>query len=169
MTRPTGNPLDIYINQDRVVQRYVAQLLGDQMQLQIAEFYAASSGIDEVERAKQLDELDAQLLQAELVEEGLIRSAENGGFAMSRRRDADVRAVLAPIQFCRSEDHSMRKRTAEEAQSSMMASMRKTLAEQNVTPADGQNSQRQGSARSTVDNMRQLLAATATQDTQSAA
>jgi len=39
--------------------------------------------------------LDADLLAAEMAEESLIRSAEASGIEITRRRDADPRAVLA--------------------------------------------------------------------------
>ena len=47
------------------------------------------------ERAKSVARLDADLLDAELAEERLIREAERAGLSVLRRADADPRALLA--------------------------------------------------------------------------
>lgn len=80
---------------ERLVRTYLFPLLGEKLKAQILEAEKAEPGISEIERAKILDELDARKLQAELVEESIIRAAERAGFTMSRRANADPRATLA--------------------------------------------------------------------------
>jgi len=69
--------------------------MAEKMKEEVEAFYASASGLSDEERKHQLRELDRKLLDAELAEESMIRSAENSGFAIIRRRDADPRAVLA--------------------------------------------------------------------------
>lgn len=51
--------------------------------------------IDEADRQVEIAKLDEEMLDAELAEEGIIRTAEAAGFPVRRRADADPRAVLA--------------------------------------------------------------------------
>lgn len=52
-------------------------------------------GMSREEQARRLAEIDAQIFEIELHEEGAIRAAEEAGISILRRRDADPRAFLA--------------------------------------------------------------------------
>lgn len=62
----------------------------------LEEAYRGRPGIDQGERQARLDAFAAELLDLEFVEEAIIRQAEGAGLDISRRQDADPRAVLAP-------------------------------------------------------------------------
>jgi len=51
--------------------------------------------MDRATQETELARIDAELLDAELAEEGVIRDLEASGFDMLRRPDADPRALLA--------------------------------------------------------------------------
>lgn len=93
LSRPTfsGSTIDI----TNVLVAQMVPFMVEKMKEEVEDFYAAASGLSDEERERQLRELDRKLLDAELAEESMIRSAENSGFAIIRRRDADPRAVLA--------------------------------------------------------------------------
>ncbi|MFK0331115.1 hypothetical protein ACIQUB_08330 [Rhizobium sp. NPDC090275] len=59
------------------------------------QYAAGLEGISEDDRVVKLMEIDRKLLDAELSEESIIRTAEAAGFPATRRADADPRAVLA--------------------------------------------------------------------------
>lgn len=71
------------------------EYMGEAMSKRISHFYKETSGITGNERAAELGVLRRNLLDAELAEESLIRAAESAGFKVSRRPDADPKAVLA--------------------------------------------------------------------------
>ncbi len=76
----------------------IVQLASDmteKMKRDVEDFYVSASGVTSDERESRLRDIDRKLLDAELAEESLIRSAETSGFSIIRRRDADPRAVLA--------------------------------------------------------------------------
>jgi hypothetical protein len=56
---------------------------------------AGRTGLTDAKCEAKLTALDRELLDLELVEESLIRTAERGGFAIPRRHDANPLAVLA--------------------------------------------------------------------------
>lgn len=74
---------------------YQGDALASAMKQEISEIYQSEKGLTDAERAAQLADLDHRLLSAELSEEALIREAEASGIVVSRRADADPRAVLA--------------------------------------------------------------------------
>lgn len=74
---------------------YRGDALASAMKQEISEIYQSEKGLTDAERADRLADLDHSLLSAELSEEALIREAEASGIAVSRRADADPRAVLA--------------------------------------------------------------------------
>ncbi|OWY18253.1 hypothetical protein B6V73_00080 [Thioclava sp. JM3] len=57
--------------------------------------YSDGDGVSEAERKSQLALLKEELLAAERAEEMAVRAAEEAGFDIVRRADADPRAVLA--------------------------------------------------------------------------
>ncbi|CUX23206.1 conserved hypothetical protein [Agrobacterium deltaense Zutra 3/1] len=69
--------------------------MAEKMKRDVEDFYASAVGITSDERENRLRDIDRKILDAELAEESLIRAAENSGFPILRRRDADPRAVLA--------------------------------------------------------------------------
>lgn len=68
-----------------------------EMKKQVRNFYDGwqQEVISEDERAAKLSQLDGKLLNAELCEESIIRAAERSGIKITRRGDADPRAVMA--------------------------------------------------------------------------
>ncbi|NKK92381.1 hypothetical protein GFL95_14270 [Rhizobium leguminosarum bv. viciae] len=74
---------------------YLAPLIKQCMADQLKAAYATVKGISDDDRERQLEKLGVELLDAELVEESIIRDAERAGFQLSRRAKADPRAVLA--------------------------------------------------------------------------
>jgi hypothetical protein len=93
LSRPGFNDITVDITSILVAQ--MVPFMTKKMKEEAEAFYASASGLSDEERKHQLRELDRKLLDAELAEESLIRSAENSGFAIIRRRDSDPRAVLA--------------------------------------------------------------------------
>lgn len=75
--------------------RYLAPALVEAMTAEIDRQYETTAGISEEERERKLQEIDRELLDAELCEESIIRASEESGFTIFRRADADPRAVLA--------------------------------------------------------------------------
>ncbi|MDP2779841.1 hypothetical protein [Devosia sp.] len=73
----------------------IAVLLGEMYSELIARQYSQVSGITDDERKAALRQIDADILDAEMTEESIIRNAEQAGISIMRRRDADPRAVLA--------------------------------------------------------------------------
>lgn len=61
----------------------------------IGDFYEKTRSVSDGERQQLIRDVDRRLLDAELAEESIIRSAEVSGLPIFRRRDADPRAVLA--------------------------------------------------------------------------
>lgn len=59
--------------------------------------YADGDGIGDTERKSQLARLSDEILAAERAEEMAVRAAEDAGFDILRRADADPRAVLAAM------------------------------------------------------------------------
>lgn len=74
---------------------YLGDQLLDAVSSEIKQLYAGRPGITDKERQKLLDDNDRQILDAELMEEAIIRQAEQQGYTIERRVDADPRAVLA--------------------------------------------------------------------------
>lgn len=86
-----------YLPFEYMAAGYLAPLIKAALKEDLTSRYEAA-GQDEIsdeERREELRSIDRQLLDAELTEESLIRAAEMAGFALSRRADADPRAVLA--------------------------------------------------------------------------
>lgn len=77
---------------------YLAPALGEAMKAAVSVSYVEAEGISEDERSERLAKLDRDLLDAELAEEAVIRAAEDAGFSVHRRKDADPRAVLAHVE-----------------------------------------------------------------------
>ncbi|TGQ01415.1 MULTISPECIES: hypothetical protein [unclassified Mesorhizobium] len=73
----------------------VADLASDAMKAKIRTAYETKPGISDQDRKAELLRLDQTLMEAELVEEELIRNATRAGINLLRRADADPRAVLA--------------------------------------------------------------------------
>ena len=74
---------------------YMGDAFIEAVKQEVIRAYGDERGISEKERQRLLAENDAELLAAELSEESLIRGAEDQGFDVDRREDADPRAVLA--------------------------------------------------------------------------
>lgn len=74
---------------------YLAPVLAQAIKAEVSAWYVDHAGVTEAERAAALAKLDRQILDAELAEESIIRAAEESGFSILRRSDADPRAVLA--------------------------------------------------------------------------
>jgi hypothetical protein len=73
-----------------------AELLGEKLKARLRRQYDKTpDGLTDADRKAKLSALDRELLDLELVEESLIRSAETAGFDVLRRHDADPAAVLA--------------------------------------------------------------------------
>lgn len=67
----------------------------DLIEGQLRDLDAARPGMNEGDRAARLAALDAEILRAELAEEGAIRQLERLGVQIGRRADASPLAVLA--------------------------------------------------------------------------
>ncbi|MDX3976566.1 hypothetical protein [Shinella sp.] len=78
-----------------LISAFLAEQLAAAMQADIDVFYGNSLGVSDDERKQRIREVERRLLDAELAEESIIRSAEASGLPIARRRDADPRAVLA--------------------------------------------------------------------------
>jgi hypothetical protein len=78
-----------------IIAAQMASAMADRLKAEIEVYYGANHGLTEEERNDRFREIDRKILDAELAEESLIRSAEDSGFPIIRRRDADPRAVLA--------------------------------------------------------------------------
>lgn len=86
-----------YLRDDAaMIFAYLGPLVKEAIRGKLAEIYKQAPGISEDERAEKLDFLDRELLDAELTEESIIRAAEQAGFPIHRRANADPRVVLAP-------------------------------------------------------------------------
>ncbi len=83
------------VNVTMLVSAFLADNILAAMQKNIDTFYETSRGVGDDERQQLIRDVDRRLLDAELAEESIIRSAETSGFPIFRRRDADPRAVLA--------------------------------------------------------------------------
>ncbi|WP_103255589.1 hypothetical protein [Tabrizicola aquatica] len=62
---------------------------------QLSDLTAGKETLTDAERARLIGEVEAQLRQAEAMEETAVRSLEESGVAVSRRADADPSIVLA--------------------------------------------------------------------------
>ena len=82
-------------DQDAAVILSLESSIRKNLQDQIDLFYQSENGIEDFERAQMLADIDRKILDVELAEEAIIRSAEKAGAIINRRWDADVRAVLA--------------------------------------------------------------------------
>jgi len=74
---------------------YLSPLLRRAVLDHIEDHYSTVEHMTEAERRKELESLDERILSLELTEEAILRSAEQAGFQIERRTDADPRAVLA--------------------------------------------------------------------------
>ncbi len=74
-------------------------LLADKLAVEakrhVSDYYRHLTPLSDEERDLRLAALDRKLLDCELTEESMIRQAEDAGFPICRRDDADPRAVLA--------------------------------------------------------------------------
>lgn len=84
-----------YFKFDKMAVAYLSGSIKEVLSAEIRALYKKSPGISDDDRASQLEALDDDLLDAELAEESIIRAAEAMGFHMTRRANADPRAVLA--------------------------------------------------------------------------
>lgn len=75
---------------------FLGPLLVNAVKGQVRELYGESTGITEDDRQQQIEVIERDLLDTEMAEESLIRSAKRAGFPLLRRLDADRRAVNAP-------------------------------------------------------------------------
>jgi hypothetical protein len=89
--------IDAIFNTQRI-RSLVAESLRTAVAAEIARADAKQPGITDGDREQQLKAIDEDLLHLELVEESIIRAAEESGMKIPRRPDADPRAVLAPAQ-----------------------------------------------------------------------
>ncbi|MER8844032.1 MULTISPECIES: hypothetical protein [Mesorhizobium] len=95
--QPSGRP-DVGMNTDQAARLALAlgaDAWAKAMEGKIRQALADRPGYTDAERAAKLDAIDAELLDLELVEESLIRNAEQAGFEVLRRHDANPAAVLA--------------------------------------------------------------------------
>jgi hypothetical protein len=74
---------------------YLGPILAGAMKAEVSAWFADRKGLTDAERSSELAKIDRQILDCELAEESIIRNAENGGFQILRRAEADPRAVLA--------------------------------------------------------------------------
>ncbi|MDO9417963.1 hypothetical protein [Pararhizobium sp.] len=74
---------------------YMAGGLAEAIKQEVRKIYEDGAGLTDAERSKRFAALDHEILQAELIEEAIIRTSEASGFKVLRRFDADPRAVLA--------------------------------------------------------------------------
>lgn len=77
----------------------VCGTLRDLIAGKIAESYDSAKGLSSTDRARQIEKAERDLLELELAEEAIIRSAEGNGIDVLRRIDADPRAVLCHGDF----------------------------------------------------------------------
>ncbi len=84
-----------HVDREDLIAAYLAPQLAEAMKAEVATIYETRPGISDDERAERLRVIDRELLDAELAEESIIRTAEAAGFPIHRRPDADPRAVLA--------------------------------------------------------------------------
>jgi len=95
---PPGNWKSQYIPKQDFGALVIAYL-GDQIieaaTAEVRQAYTDRQGISDEDRQKLMDANDREILSAELLEEAIIRGAEEQGFSIERRMDADPRAVLA--------------------------------------------------------------------------
>ena len=83
------------VNAPMLVSAFLAAPILAAMHSDIDDFYAKTRSVTDNERQQLIRDVDRRLLDAELAEESIIRSAEVSGLPIFRRRDADPRAVLA--------------------------------------------------------------------------
>ena len=79
----------------RFLYAHLLRVVGEEMKADLDELYGEAPVVDDAKREGELLKLEGELLDCELVEESVIRAAEAAGFPITRRADADVRAVLA--------------------------------------------------------------------------
>lgn len=79
---------------DSMIVALAAQIK-QSMQEGLRELYEGLDWVDEADRQAEIAKLDQEILDAELAEESIIRTAEAAGFPVRRRAEADPRAVLA--------------------------------------------------------------------------
>ncbi|SIP89866.1 hypothetical protein SAMN05880590_10177 [Rhizobium sp. RU35A] len=95
MVRPDYQPKPVALKPELLLLAQMGAEIGQRMKAEALEFYKANPGLDAATRADRIRSVDRKILDAELAEESMIRSAEAAGFPILRRRDADPRAVLA--------------------------------------------------------------------------
>ncbi len=82
-------------NINAVITAYQGEALAAAVKQEISDLYATQRGLSDQQRASALADVDRKLFELELAEESLIRGAEASNIPVSRRADADPRAVLA--------------------------------------------------------------------------
>jgi hypothetical protein len=82
-------------SEEHAAMAFLKPLIVDALRKDIEHVFDNNPGISAEARAAALAAIDLELLDAELTEESIIRSAESAGFQIARRADADPRAVLA--------------------------------------------------------------------------
>ncbi|MEI8715871.1 hypothetical protein [Mesorhizobium sp. ISC11] len=82
-------------NAARLALALGADAWAKEMDAKIRASQASRPGLTNEERAAKIEAIDAEMLDLELVEESLIRNAEQAGFEVQRRPDANPAAVLA--------------------------------------------------------------------------
>ncbi|WP_367715144.1 hypothetical protein AB2N04_14675 [Nitratireductor sp. GISD-1A_MAKvit] len=85
-----------YFAMEDVLGRYLKRTLAASIMEEVESAVEEMELISEEEREARVAKIDSDILSAELAEEALIRAAEEAGFPVERRLDADPRAVLAP-------------------------------------------------------------------------
>lgn len=85
----------VRVNTDIIMIAQMADNMLATMTADVEKFYTTTTGISETDRVREVKVIERKILDAELAEESLIRSAEEAGFPIKRRGDADPRAVLA--------------------------------------------------------------------------
>lgn len=80
---------------DALVALTLGPVIRDKLMDLVSSLYNDTEGLSEAERGEALSDLDREILDLELTEEAVIRTAEASGIPIMRRRDADPRAVLA--------------------------------------------------------------------------
>ncbi|MGO7972985.1 hypothetical protein ACC705_18520 [Rhizobium ruizarguesonis] len=78
-----------------LVLAYLGDQIVEAVTAQVRHAYEDRQGVSAEDREKLFTANDHEILAAELMEESIIRQAEEQGFAIERRIDADPRAVLA--------------------------------------------------------------------------
>jgi hypothetical protein len=74
---------------------HFAHMLADEVKRNVRAIYANSKQRSDAERQQALMAIDRKLLDLELIEEGMIRAADEVGLSVLRRPDANPLAVLA--------------------------------------------------------------------------